>query len=155
MELQGQQQFGLGLAMLRAQDINTGTGVELHRGGSAPAWGLRARSSFFTDILAPLPPCQWSSYQLSHSCCWREDRKGGDINYVSLQLLLLFDCLWSNVRGPKAVPKAGGGGAVVTHCFPVWAAHQWSWGLGGDLVNSQIAPRAELTPPDLVTEVQS
>lgn len=39
-------------------------------------------------------------------------QEGKGINYISLQLLLCFECLWPNVRGPKAVPKAGGAGAA-------------------------------------------
>lgn len=34
----------------------------------------------------------------------------------------------------------------MTHGFPVRAAHQWSRGLGCNLVNSQNAPRVQLTP---------
>lgn len=52
-------------------------------------------------VLAPIP----TLLQLKR----RQEGKG--ISYLSLQLLLFFERLWPNVKGPKAVPKAGGAGA--------------------------------------------
>lgn len=62
MELQGQQEFGLGLAVLMAQDVNrvqvwSYPGEALHQlGGGGKVVVLRDRSFFFTNVLAPLPP---------------------------------------------------------------------------------------------------
>lgn len=76
-----------------------------------------------------------------------ERRQGGKgFNFISFQLLLFFEYHWPDVRGPKAVPKAGGVGSMMTRCFPGWAVHQRSWGLHGDLVNSQNAPVLSYTP---------
>lgn len=77
------------------------------RGGAAPARGLRVNSSLFTDtwlrsvVLVP-----------TRTLLQLESRvEGKDIKYLSFQLLLFCECLWPSVRGPTAVPKAGGIGA--------------------------------------------
>lgn len=62
-------------------------------------------------------------------------QEGKGISYLSLQLLLFFECLCPNVKGPKAVPKAGGAGASL-HATSQGGQHI-SWGFGGHLVNSQ------------------
>lgn len=124
LELQGQQESGPGLAVLRAWDINAGHRYGViqgrlctHLGAEDQAFPLyRYTGSLTSPSMALLP---------TPTLLQLERRQEGNYLSPSLQLLLFFKCVWPNVRGPKAVPKVDGVGAATTCCFPRWVAHQW------------------------------
>lgn len=93
--------------------------------GSTPAQGAEGQGFFldkYTDSLTSISVVLESTVTF---LLLERRPEGNDINSLS-SCSWFFDCLQPNVGGPRAVPKAGGGTAVVTHLLPGWAAHQWS-----------------------------
>ena len=94
------------MAALRVWYVNTG--MEPYRGGATPTWGLRIKSSLFTEALGSLTCLSMVPVPTPTLLQLERRHEGKGTNYISLQMLLFREPLWPNVRGPKAVPKAGG-----------------------------------------------
>lgn len=66
LELQGEQEFGPGLAKFRAWDVNPGRRCGVTHGRLCTNSGAEGQVVFI-DRLVPLRPCHWSLHQLTSS----------------------------------------------------------------------------------------